>query len=273
MASKDRSFGRKLELMERAIGFRFPATAFSNDGLADLLNTTKETMSRKKSGDANVTDRDISVLTYHFGLSRHGFAVSMFAEPLEAFAQHMQQVEKSALGEELIDVDRKLLFDLAREHKGRIDFTLRNSHRGGIGAVRPQVSMPRLRETDEVSIRLTVPYDGHLIVVNDDGRRQITSLMPSQFAPDTSVTAGSVSVPTDDSYRYLPVAGPAGAYRLIALWCPDRPQLSFLDTPNDGEPVDLSVEQFRQIAGLVRSMEKAGRPFRVAVGDYAVIDA
>lgn len=269
----DETFGSKLELMERAIGFRFPVPAFSNDGLALLLNTTKETMSRKKSGKANVTDRDISVLAHHFGLSRHGFEVSMFTEPLQQFEQHMKRVEKSALGEAVIDVDRKLLFDLAREQKGTVHFDLRNSHRGGIGAVKPQVSMPRLKESDEVGIRLTVPGDGHLIVVNDDGRRQVTVLMPSQFAPRTTVKAGTVHVPTGGDYRYFPVAGPAGPYRLIAVWFPERPQLAFLKGEVDGEPRDLSIDEFRQLAGLVRAAEKAGRPFKVAVGDYAVIDA
>jgi len=268
----DDTFGRKLELMERAIGFRFPAPAFSNDSLALLLNTTKETMSRKKSGKANVTDRDISVLTHYFGLGRHGFEVSMFIEPLAQFEKHLKRVEKSALGEDLLDVDRKLLFDLAREQNGAIHFELRNSHRGGIGAVKPQVSMPRLKESDEVGIRLTVPGDGHLIVVNDDGRRQVTALMPSQFAPRTTVKAGSVYVPTDEDYRYFPVAGPTGPYRLIAVWFAEQPQLAFLKGEVDGEPRDLSSDEFRQLAGLVRAAEKAGRPFKVAIGDYTVID-
>lgn len=268
----DEDFGSKLELMERAIGFRFPAPAFSNDALAVLLTTTKETMSRKKNGKANITDRDISVLTHHFGLSRHGFEVSMFTEPLTQFERHMKRVEHSALGEELIDVDRKLLFDLAREHKGTIHFELRNSHRGGIGAVKPQVSMPRLKESDEVGIRLTVPGDGHLIVINDDGRRQVTALMPSQFARRTTVRGGTVHVPDGEDYRYFPVAGPAGPYRLIAAWFAEQPRLAFLNGEIDGEPRDLSSDEFRQFAGLVRTAEKTGRPVKVAVGDYAVID-
>ena len=273
MATLDRDFGTKLELMERAVGFRFPAPAFSNVSLARLLQTTQETMSRKKIGNANVTARDISVLTQHFGLGRHGFEVAMFTAPLEQFTLHMRQVEARALGEELIDADRKLLFDLAREQNGRMQFDLRNSHRGGIGAVAPQASMPRLRDTDEVAVRVTVPADGHLIVVNDDGRRQVTCLMPSQFAPDTAVRAGTVRVPTAAALGYFPVAGPAAPYRLVAVWLPVRPQLPFLEGGTDGEPRDLAADEFRQLAGLVREAAKDKRPFKVAVGDYAVVQA
>lgn len=267
----DETFGRKLELLERAIGFRFPASAFSNDALALLLSTTKETMSRKKSGKANVTDRDLSVLTHHFGLSRHGFEAGMFADPLPRFEQHMKRVEKNALDEELIDVDRKLLFDLARGQNRTIHFELRDSRRGGIGAVKPQPSMPRLRESDEVRIRLAVPGDGHLLVVNDDGRRQVTVLMPSRFAPRIAVKAGAVHVPTDEIYKYFPVAGPEGRYRLIAVWLPEPPPLAFLDRNMDSEPCDLAGDEFRQLAGIVRAAEAAGRPFMVAVGDYRVV--
>ena len=271
MASKDREFGRKLELMERAIGFRFPVSAFSNDALALLLETTRETMTRKKTGGANVTDRDLSALTHHFGLGRHGFETSMFTEPLAQYEQHIRQVERRALGEDLIDIDRKMLFDVAREQNGMIHFDLRNSHRGGIGAVRKQVSMPRLKDTDEVRIRVTVPGDGHLLVVNDDGRRQGTGLMPSQFAPTTRVRAGTVHVPTDEAWEYFPVAGPAGPYRLIAAWFPEVPRLSFLDGTHDAEPRDISVDEFRELAGHIRSAHNAGRSFKVAVGDYLVV--
>lgn len=273
MARRDKDFGSKLELMERGIGFRFSISAFSNDGLAQLLGTTRETMSRKKIGEAIVTDRDVSVLTHHFGLGRHGFEAGMFFEPLEKFAEHMQRVEGSALGEELVDEDRKLLFDLARDQNGRCYFDQRDTRRGGIGAAKPKPTMPRLREGDEVKIRLTVPDDGHLLVINDDGRRQITLLMPSEYAPGTSVRSGTVNVPTDDEHRYFPVAGPSGPFRVIAVWFRDAPRLLLLKGGHDGEPRDLSTDEFRQLAGLVRSTLKAGRPFKVAVGDYAVIDA
>ena len=272
MAALDEDFGTKLELMERAVGFRFPASAFSNVSLAGLLQTTQETMSRKKIGKANVTARDISKLTHHFGLGRHGFEVAMFTAPLEQFAQHMRQVEAQALGEELIDVDRKLLFDLAREQNGTIHFDLRNSQRGGLGGVAPQVSTPRLRETDQVVIRVTVPADGYLIVVNDDGRREVTCLMPSQFAPATAVKAGTVRLPTDDAaFRYLPVATPAGLYRLVAVWLPMRPDLPFLEGGMDGALRELTAGEYRHLAGLVRATAADKRPFKVAVGDYTVI--
>ena len=206
----DATFGEKLRLMERAIGFQFPAASFTNDAFAALLSTSAETMSRKKSGRARVYDRDISVLTYQFGLGRHGFKAAMFYEPLAQFGEHMDRVEECALSEDTVDVARKVLFDRAREQNGTIGFEVRSTHRGGIGTAHPRPSIPQFTINDVVALRITVPGDGHLIVVNDDRRGPVTMLMPSQFAPETAVKAGTVQVPTSAELRHFPVAGPAG---------------------------------------------------------------
>jgi hypothetical protein len=269
----DETFGAKLELMERAIGFQFPVRAFSNDGLALLLGTSAETMSRKKTGKAHVTGRDLSVLTRQFGLARYGFQTGMFSEPLAQFEKRMKRVEKRAVSEEPADLARKLMVDRARAQNGTVAFDVRSGHRGGIGAVNPQPSVPQLTVNDMVGIRVTVPSDGHLIVINDDKRGPVSMLMPSQFARDTAVKSGTVHVPTSTDFRYFPVAGPAGLYRVIAVWSPFQPQLALLQGETCGPPRDLRTEEFQELAGFLKAEARWGRPFRVAIGDYAVIDA
>jgi hypothetical protein len=269
----DPQFGEKLKEVEKAVGFRFPASAFSNAFLAELLGTTAETMSRKKSGKRRVTERDWSTLTSHFDLARYGFEPTMFALELPSFAEVMRAVGLKALGDAKPNKARQDLMELAtgpcggrlviRVARGR----LRN---GGIGTEPNDAGMPTLLPGDRVQVQVSAPRQGHMYLLNDN-RKEVACLMPSYYAPSTAVKAGDVVIPTREDLTHFPVGGPINTYRLYALWFAAEPPVALSKVKaGDRPPRNIESTEFIEIVEYARQMSSQAGTVMVAFGDYIV---
>lgn len=264
----DVEFGAKLAEIESAVGFRFPATDFQNLFLASLLETTPETMSRKKAGLRRVTEWDLSKLTSYFDLARYGVEPHAFALGIGEFSRMMREVGRKAQAEAKPNKARHDLLTLAG---GRLQIVLANPQRGGGIGADPMVSaLPRFRPGDFVKVKVSVPGDGHLYLLND-GRNDISCLMPSYFAPLTAVQAGTVTIPTTAEFPRFPIGGPVGTYRLFGLWFAEKPQLSLgRDEGSDRPPRDIEHSEFIEIAECAVRAKAAEKAVMVAFGDYRV---
>lgn len=270
----DQDFGKKLEVLEQAVGFRFQPSDFKNVFLARLLDTTPETMSRKKTGKRRVTESDWSRIADYFDLARFGFEASMFCEEFTQFAERMQEVGASAMNSTKPDKARQDLFDIATGPKGGKIVIERESTRlrgGGIGAEPTDARVIVLREGEAVLVRTNVPESGSMYLFNDSRDRKLTCLMPSKFAPDVTVPKGAVTVPNGGAEGLFPVGGPTGRYRLYAVWFSGRPELSINALMRDpGDPKDLDSDEIIQVAACAKQRLEGGEGVMAAIADYEV---
>jgi hypothetical protein len=270
----DKEFGIKLKAIERAVGFRFPASDFSTTFLAGLLDTAIESMSRKKTGKRRVTESDCSRLTSYFDLARYGFEPEMFSLDVQAFEEIMRGVSRKAQRDAKPNKAREDLFQLAISPSvgGRLWIGLARSRvrSGGIGSEPKASALPVFMEGDRVEVHVSVPKEGYLILLNDD-REQVTCLMPSHYAPQLAVRAGDVVIPNAADFPHFPVGGPANNYRLYALWFSQRPSLA-LTTGDFKEalPRDIDSTEFLEIVECAKQASRRSDAIMVAFGDYKV---
>jgi hypothetical protein len=270
----DKEFGIKLKALERAVGFRFPASDFSTTFLATLLDTAVESMSRKKTGKRRLTESDCSKLTSYFDLARYGFEPDMFALDLQPFEEIMREVGRKAQRDAKPNKAREDLFQLATSPDvgGRLWIGLARSRvrSGGIGSEPKATSLPVFIEGDRVEVHVSVPKDGYLILLNDD-REQVTCLMPSHYAPLLAVRGGDVVIPNSADFPHFPVGGPANNYRLYAVWFAQRPSLAL--TAGDFKealPRDIDSTEFLEVVECAKQASRRSDAIMVAFGDYKV---
>lgn len=279
-AGKDKEFGKKIDILEGTVGFRFPTHLFSNQSLADLLEVPAETMSRKKAGVRPVGPGDWSRLVVRFQLAEYGFEPDMFNPDAETFRAHLKACKVGIYGGRDMDRARQLMLDLASPTRregsaetGRIDIEREPGTRaGGIGGnaeIRPPV--PVFRAGDRVRLKIRVPDEGHLYVLNDRESMEMALLTPSFFAPRANVRKGLVRLPDSSEFPFFPIAEPAGNYRLFAVWFQQRPAIGFASAANiDAEPRDLTDIEFVEFANAARIAVSNGSRVMVAVNEYRV---
>lgn len=279
MAIKDKQFGEKIDILEGTVGFRFPSHFFSNQSLADLLSVPAETMSRKKSGERPVGPGDWSRLVMRFQLAEYGFEPDMFAVAPEVFRSHLKSCKIGVYGGRDMDRARQLMLDLASPSRrfgpvepGRIDIEREPSTRaGGIGGSGTRPLVPVFRVGERVRLKVKVPDDGYLYVLNDYEAMEIALLTPSFFSPKASVGKGLVRLPNQTAFPFFPVAEPAGSYRLFSVWFKQRPMVSFTEVLHtDAEPRDLTDIEFIEFANSTRVAISIGSSVMVATTEYRV---
>jgi len=142
---------------------------------------------------------------------------------------------------------------------------------GGIGAEPVQDDLLVLRINDQVRVKVPVPRDGFLFLLNDDNT-DITCLMPSHYAPRLTVAAGEVSIPTTDEFPTFPVGGPPGKnYRIYALWFDRRPPVAVAGHEGiDQPPRDLEAGEFIELVEWAVQASSRADAVMIAVGDYDV---
>lgn len=279
MAVKDKEFGRKIDILEGAVGFRFPIHFFSNQSLADLLGVPAETMSRKKSGERPVGPSDWSRLVMRFQLAENGFEPDMWAADAETFREHLKLCKLGVYGGRDMDRARQLMLDLASPARrfgavepGSIDIEREPSLRaGGIGGVEKRPLLTVFRIGERVRLKIKVPDDGYLYLFNDYEAMEVALVTPSFFAPRADVGKGLVRLPDNMEFPFFPVAEPGGNYRLFAVWFRQRPTISFASAVNtEAGPRDLTDIEFLEFANAVRVTVSAGSRVMVAVNEYRV---
>lgn len=279
MAAKDKEFGKKIDILEGTVGFRFPTHFFGNQSLADLLGVPAETMSRKKSGERPVGPGDWSRLVMRFQLAEYGFEPDMFAADAETFRGHLKACKIGIYGGRDMDRARQLILDLASPTRrlgavepGRIDIEREPGARaGGIGGTGTRPPITVFRTGERVRLKVRVPDDGYLYVLNDYEAMEVALLTPSFFAPRAGVSKGLVQLPDNAEFPFFPVADPGGNYRLFAVWFKQRPAISFAAAANtDAEPRDLTDTEFLEFANAARVAVSAGSRVMVAVNEYRV---
>lgn len=271
MPLHDPDFGEKLKALQSAVGFRFPPGDFSNASLARLLNTTEQTMSRKKKGKRLVTESDWSVLTDYFDLARYSFQPGMWALGLASFDEQMLEVGRQTFRDSKPNEARKNLMELATGGCGgrlHIELAYKRTRGSGIGTEPSADVLPVFSDGDQVCIKLDVPKDGHLVIVNDS-RDSLTCLMPSHFAPRMIVKAGKVRVPTSYDFPCFPVGGRPGRYRIYGVWFAQRPPIALAATEGDHNPPrDLDPHEFVELVELAQKVSVRAEAVMVAFGDY-----
>lgn len=280
LAKKDTEFGKKIDILEGCVGFRFPSHVFDNQSLADLLSVPAETMSRKKTGERPVGPGDWSRLVMRFQLAEHGIEPDMFAADAEAFRVHLKSHKVGIYGGRDVDGARQTMLDLASPTRslgaveaGRIDIEREPGPRaGGIGGNRSaRPAIPILRVGERVRLKVKVPDDGWLYVLNDRESMEVALLTPSCFAPRADVRKGLVRLPDNAEFPFFPVNEPGGNYRLFAVWFKQRPTVGFAaPIRTDAEPRDLADMEFLEFANAARVAASTGSPVMVAVAEYRV---
>lgn len=279
MALKDKEFGKKIDILEGAVGFRFPIHFFSNQSLADLLGVPAETMSRKKSGERPVGPSDWSRLVTRFQLVENGFEPDMWATDAETFRERLKICKLGIYGGRDMDRARQLMLDLASSARrfgtvepGRIDIEREPGVRaGGIGGTGKKPPLTVFRVGERVRLKVRVPDEGYLYVFNDYESMEVALVTPSFFAPRADVGKGVVRLPDNTEFPFFPVSEPGGNYRLFAVWFKRRPAISFADAViTEAEPRDLTDIEFLEFANAVRIAVSAGSRVMVAVNEYRV---
>lgn len=273
MPLHDKHFGQKLEELEKAVGFRFSPQKFKNVSLAKLLNTTPETMCRKKNGTRRVTESDWSRLTEYFGLAHFGFETTMFAYDLNSFSKKMKDIGFKIQTSSTLDKARLDLFIIAGGiFGGNIKIERKNDLvRGGIGAEPIDGNLVQLQEGDMVSIKTTVPDEGFLYLFNEAYGKEITCLMPSKYSPYCDVNKGTVAIPTDPDFSSFPVAGPQGSFRLYAIWFTEKPDLALNNKRLlDDTPCIIEHSEFTQLVTKAKSLSENGGGVMAAITSYKV---
>ena len=274
MPMYDTQFGEKINAVQEAIGFWFPPTDFQNKFLASLLDTTQESMSRKKNGKRRVTESDWSRLTDYFDLGTYGFEPGMFAEPIDQFRELIADTGRRARADAKPNKASQQLFELAAGPQGgslQIIPAVRAHRGGGIGALPDESQHLVLRHGDKVTAKVSVPADGCLILINDSRGREATCLMPSYFAPEISVRRGQIVVPTALEHPHFGVGGPAGMYRLYAIWFRSTPDLMVIaNAETSAEPRDLTSLELTELAAVAMAESQTRGAVMVASADYEV---
>jgi len=270
----DKEFGKKLEELEKAIGFLFPPADFQNVFLADLLKTAPETMSRKKIGERKVTEGDWSKLISHFRLAQFDFEAGMFEEPLEAFKGHMREIEKKAHSDTDSGKTRRDLYEISSSPLGRkltIEIVNQTRFVRGIGGELGRDNNVILNNGDQVLLKITTPDNGFLYLFNEDFGKPITCLMPSKYATSNQVRIGEIMIPDASLYRHFPVSGPEKSSRLYAIWFAQQPELALTNRRLVDESVqEVNRSEFAELVAVAKRLYEANEGVMVGIAHYKV---
>jgi len=271
---RDTDFGEKLDHLEGIIGHSLPRIYFTSSYQAlDVIKSTKAQYSRKRNGDATIARHEIGSLIDLFRLGPK-FDYTLFLLPLDEFKHALKEAGIGTYGLPLRQHFRNQLLTAAGEGN-RIQF-LRMPNRksvGGIGSEPCDEAIPVFNIFDNLRIKIKVPDDGYLLVLNDHpASDQLSILKPSRFVPFEEVDKGTVILPDDIGTEAFPVGGPADFYRIFAIWWKE-PIVPFLNdiTPNlDGTPTTIRAADLEKLVSFLGASKPRQPRAEVVYGDYFV---
>lgn len=276
-SEKIEDLGDKIDFLAGILGHERPQADFQGARLARVISADEPQFSNKRVGRATVSFAELAALIDFFRLSPR-FDFQLFLQPLDEFKQALKDEKVGTYAGPSDSVARaeliKLAATTAKADPPRPKLTLRlrqighQRRAGGLGyADLTQKPTPTYRIGELVIIDVTLPGPGHLVVLNDQLDIEMTCLMPSMFAETTSVQSGTLCLPNSDDYRHFEIVGPAGNFRLYAVWTPTEQMLPWSEQRNyAGVPITLV---HGHLADYVRSLPKA---YAVVTGlDYQVV--
>ena len=262
---------QKVEHLEGLLGY-----AFSNDELKDAVISEKLGLpqaaqwARKKAG-ASIGPAELSRLFMHFRLPSRLLDWRLFLMPFDEFVSALRKAGVGTSGGAGWETLQFLLVN-PNSRPGGIRVEPSPTNRAGLGPGPPPV---REGETvfsvgTRVEIYIDVPDLGHLLVLNHNYPAGETNcLMPSMFRPACAVQRGTVKLPEPTAFQpTLTVHGPAGDYRVYAIWTREEIQLEWVKAVADTLRV-LDDEALTALADDLRSRTGTGA-YRIRTAEYRV---
>lgn len=267
---KDPQLGEKLDVLEGILGVGLPAVYFKRAHQAEWIGTTPQQFTRKCKGKEAVSNRDLSKLIdlYKIGSS---FDFRLFDLEIAEIPVVLSKAKIGSYGQPTTMRFREQLIAASNPEKPITICRATSKRAGGIGGESFVSEVQQFRIQDRVYLHIPIPGEGYLILLNDHpAKDEITVLMPSQFATETFVKGNSIRVPTEQDLPYFPVAGPAGFYRLFAVWTHEPILPGLPDFKNQGgAPGDFSTSDLQQLTNIVSLANGDDRP-QVMIADYWV---
>lgn len=279
---KDAEFGAKLDAIEGLIGFRYEASKFERTALARVLKVHESQIKRKRDGKEPISYHHLSKLIAHFELEAQ-LDYQAFFLSLPDFKAALKAARVGTHGGSLASLARQELYMMARpgekKTSERCSLEIVETHKsrrgGGLGfSPIDDYPVPEFRFGDCARLRVKAPSGaGHLVILNDRLDVSISCLMPSCLAPTTAVAGGAIEIPDAEEYEPFNFAGPAGLYRLFAIWSAAEPKLPWIS----GDPAENSKTLDVRDADLVAFVQDLARlsgtncPPAIATADYRVL--
>lgn len=282
---RDKTLGAKLDFLEGILGHTRKRRDFDNRELAVVMAADPGQVSRKRTGNEGISHAELASLVDYFGLSPI-FDHEVFKMEITAFKSAMRDARIGTYGGSSDSIGRNDLLRLAKETENRFgsgqrpDMKLRPLSRqrraGGLGfADMTQPPKVELRIGEQVLLLVSVPGDGHIVILNDQLDVETVCLMPSMMAENTAVQPGQLKLPASIDEPYFDILPPAGAFRLFCIWTDTPPVLPWRERLGIGDssvlepPVALKP---RELGQYVRQLPtaKAGL-LKIGMLDYLVV--
>lgn len=220
------TFGQKLDALIGVVGYQMPTHAVSGVYIAtEVLRISPAQFARKRTGNAPVSEQELSKIVDHFKLGLYLDYRIFHADTVDEFLDRLKEAGVGTYGASHRHQLCQLLYRASQRSRARIRFSRIISpfaSRGPLGFPEGNAeNRAVLRSGGRVNIECEGPEGRDLMVMTVDEKMSISVLMPSLFAPETRVPGKVVTLPTSRDYETFHVKSDPGPHRLYALWTDD----------------------------------------------------
>lgn len=275
--SRIKDFVEKIDHLKGILAAHLPKEAFLDRTHAVTCGCSVPTYSRKKAGKAPFHTNELGRLIHLFNLGPE-FTYQDFYLPLDELDAKLRLHQRGSYANDPTTELRSMLHKMADPSNPIVVKRVAHRHVGGIGGDPSLLLNPILRNGDLVTLIVPLPpraKDGHLLVLNYSPAANggVSFLMPSCYAPETSVGPYPLILPTKDAIdAAFPVSPPEGIRPVFALWCAEPPE-TFVTMPEqvDERVAQLSPAVMVQIINAIHQDAKEhGGKFLAFKGEYEV---
>jgi hypothetical protein len=261
---QNRTLKAKVEHLKGICAREFSDHHVRDKTIAHALGVAAEVWSRMKSGRVTPDSRRLGLLASHFELGKYCLAHDVFfLATLGDFQAVMQRKGVGLYGRGHPDVIRRRLLAAKNRRGDGLDIQQAMVRAGGVSGTEPELDVgATFCVGDSVTVRISHPEGGHLLVLNDAPDGKIDCVMPSCFAPRTETRGRQTQIPTDRSHLpVIPILGPSEMpYMLYAIWTREPLSLAFVQDVSRprGEPRCISLDEFWQVVEQIEAFDRAG---------------
>ena len=269
--------GQKLAHLEGILGAYLPRLEFDADMQQKVLDCTKFSFSRLRSGKRHAANWELARFIELFDLASSGFDYRLF---LGSFEEFETSLKRAGIGSYGSAAAHRLREVLRQQVKANARITIHRDRRlsaGGIGTIDEDLGVMCLTHRDKVSLQVPIRKEGvatdHLLLLQDFPAGRATScLMPSYFAPEPRLTQPNLRLPQSVSgYLSFPVGGKAGYRCLYGIQSSlDLATYIGLDNTADSVP-DIQDHHVAMLVDFLGNMSAHQRAqTSVSFGEYLV---